>query len=338
MPNAENGKLQVETGATMVDYALMTDVDHQYFVSAADVWSGRSGYAPIVRPNGLVTGGAVTIAASGTNDKVDVAGLTCYLAGVLTTVAAVPDTTVLRGSSSDVCRINSVQITSAGAVSVVSGTPTTAFSETRGAAGGPPFILVGSIEIAQVRINGIAAAAITASQIYSVIGQHTERYDFPTWEENNIGKGLAKVEAGEENAYIKFQDALPLSHTGAVCKRVYIKYYEPLYADVARALDFKPVENSHSVTSTQYYGGTSGARSSSIGQGGFTALLSTGVTDDIIKLKDQVLTFKFFPDRLKTMYVLTQGALGITRTFPVAAQIQAVCTISAEAVSADFEA
>jgi hypothetical protein len=338
MPNAENGKLQVETGATLHDYTLMTDLDHQYFAVTEDVWSGRSGYAPIVRPNGLVTGGAVTVGVSGSNDKIDVAGLTCYLAGVLVTVAAGADKTVLRGADADVCRINSVQITSAGAISIVSGTDHTAFSEVRDAPGGPPCILVGSIEIAQVRLGAVAAAPVTAAEIYNVVGQHTERYDFPTWEENNIGKGLAKTIAGEENAHIKFQDALPLSHTGGVCKRVYIKYYEPLYADVARALDFKPVENSHSVTSTQYYGGTSGARSSSIGQGGFTALLSSGVTDDIIKLKDQVLTFKFFPDRLKTMYVLTQGALGITRTFPVAAQIQAVCTISAEAVSADFEA
>jgi hypothetical protein len=114
--------------------------------------------------------------------------------------------------------------------------------------------------------------------------------------------------------------------------------YEPVMSDLSKTMDFKPVENTHSVASTQYYGGTVGARSSSIGQGSFTALLTTGVADDLIKEKDQILTVKFFPDRLKGQYVLTQGAIGVTRSFPVAGQIQAACTISAETISADFEA
>jgi len=274
---------------------------------------------------------------SGTNDKVDCSALTCYLAGVLTTVGAGTDLTVVRGSSSDICRINSITVTSAGALAVVTGTATTAFSETRGASGGPPFIPVGSIELCQVRLGSISTAKVAATEIYSVVGQHCERYDFPVFDVNCIGEGQWATNAAAVNAHVKYQAALPLSHTGSLTRRTYIRFYLPLLADVARAFDFKPVENTHSVSSTQYYGGTVGARASAIGQGGFTALLNTGIADDLVKAKDKIITVKFFPDRLKTQYVLTQGKLGITRTFPVAAQIQAAVTLSADTVSADFD-
>jgi hypothetical protein len=338
MATAENGKIQIETGRVLTAYELMTDYDHTYFTATSDIWSGYAGYEPIVRPNGLVTGGVVTPAASGDSDKVDVSALTCYLAGVLTSVGAAADQTCSRGADADVCRINSITVTSGGAIDVLEGKDHTAFSEVRDANGGPPPIPVGSIEIAQVRFGATASADVTESEIYDVVGQHCERYDFPVFEVNNIGLGQWAANAAAVNAYVKFQDALPLSHTGATTKRIYIQYYTPSLADVARAFDFKPVENSHTVSSQQYYGGTVGSRAASIGQGGFTALLNTGIADDLIKSKDKVITVKFYPDRLKSQYMLTQGALGLTRTFPVAGQIQATVTLSAEVVSAEFEA
>lgn len=337
MATAENAKVQIELGQELNDYELMTDYDHQYYTASEDVWSGKSGYEPSVRPNGLITGGAVTPAASSTNDKVDVAALTCYLAGVLTTVNAATDQTVSRGADANICRINSITITSAGAVDVLEGTAHTAFSETRGGNGGPPYIPVGSIEIAQVRLGSVTAADVTSDEIYDVVGQHCERYDYPTWDENNIGLGLAAPVSAADNAYVKFAAELPISHTGDTTKRVYIRFYEPVFSDLVKTMDFKPVENTHSVSSVQYYGGTAGSRSSSIGQGGFTALLTNGVADDLVKNKDEVLTVKFYPDRLKGQYILTQGAIGIVRSFPVAGQIQAACTITSENISADFE-
>ena len=67
--------------------ALTNSGDETTFTSGASLWSGKvPGYAPVVRPNGLLTGGAVTVHA--TNDKVTVAALTCNLQGVVTSVAA----------------------------------------------------------------------------------------------------------------------------------------------------------------------------------------------------------------------------------------------------------
>ena len=85
MPTAENAKLQYEAGQSAVAMTVLTNSgDETTFTSAASLWSGRAGYAPVVRPNGLLTGGAITTHAS--NDTVTVAALTLNLNGVVTTV------------------------------------------------------------------------------------------------------------------------------------------------------------------------------------------------------------------------------------------------------------
>ena len=123
MPTAEYAQLQYESGQTPVAMVALTDQgDHLEFLSADTLWSNRSGYVPVVRPDGVITGGVVTLAISGTNDLIDVAALTCYLAGVVTAVAASTDETCLRGVSTDICRINSVTVDSGGSIVIVSGT------------------------------------------------------------------------------------------------------------------------------------------------------------------------------------------------------------------------
>ena len=87
MSTAENAKLQYEAGQNATAMSALTNSgDETTFTSGASLWSGKSGYAPVVRPNGLLTGGAVTVHAD--NDKVTVAALTCNLQGVVTSVAA----------------------------------------------------------------------------------------------------------------------------------------------------------------------------------------------------------------------------------------------------------
>ncbi len=324
MATAENAKLQYEAGQTFTDFmALTNDGDNKTFTSGADLWSGKEGYDVDVRPNGLITGGNVTPGSS--NDTVDVAALTCYLAGAKTSVSASSGFSVTRPST-DVAKINSITINSSGTITEVTGTDGTdqTFSETRGADGGPPWIPTDSIEIAQVRITTSASAVLTESQIKQVVGTHRERYDSPVWDLDYF------------NAQVEFISALPEIHSddsGSTkkTKAVYAAYYEPDFADIAKSANFVPPENSHSVNSTQIYGMTLGSTSSSLGQGSFTAYLRDGVSDNLIKEKDSTLFFKFFPDRLKTEYIICQGKLGIARSFPAGDEIQAECTISAQA-------
>lgn len=318
MSTAENAKLQYEAGQNAAAMSALTNSgDETTFTSAATLWSGKSGYAPVVRPNGLLTGGAVSVHAD--NDKVTVAALTCNLQGVVTSVAA--GTGTITRPASDKAKVCSITINSSGAIAVVAGTDSlsSAFSETRAAAGGPPLIPVDSIEIAQVRVTTSAAGAVAASEIYQVVGLHTERADFPLWDVN--------YDAGS----VTFLGALPEIHTGTVPKKVYASYASPIFADIALASDFVPPENTHSVSSTQVYGTTLGATASTLGQGSFTAYLSNGVSDALVQLKDQTLWFKFFPDRYASPYLLCQGKLGVSRTFPAGDSIQAACTISASA-------
>lgn len=316
MATAENAKLQYEGGQSSTPMTLLTaGADRQTYTSAASLWSQRSGYAPVIRPNGILTGGAITTHAS--NDTVNVAALTCNLAGVVTSVSA-GTATISRGVSTDTHRITSITVDSTGAIAAVAGTDGTAFSETRDAAGGPPLIPVGSIEIGQVRTTSTSAAVVAAAEIFQVIGVHMEMANFPAVSSVNYGAGS-----------VTFVDANPAIHAGPTARRVYASYASPIFADVALASDFVPPETSHSVTSTQVYGTTLGSTSSTLGQGTFTAYLDNGVSDPLVTLKDNYLWFRFYPDRYASPYILCQGKLGISRTFPAGDTIQAACTISA---------
>lgn len=332
MPNtAEYGKLEFESGQTLVPYAALTDSgDHKSFDSADELWSDKSGYSPVVRPNGVITGGAVTPAVSGTNNLVDVAALTCYLAGVLTSVSADTDVSCARAST-DTHIINSITVDQSGAIAVVAGTEGTSFSETRAAAGGPPLIPATSIEIAQVRLSAQAAAAIKASEIFTVVGTHKEMYNFPLW---NVRYGeVANGALGV--AGVNFLSALPLIHTGSIPKAVYAQYYEPSFTEAANASDVKLPEKTHSTSSTQVYNNVINSVSSSLGQGSFNVQLEDGLTDPIAQQRDAKLWFRFYPDRYKTPYSLFQGKLGVSRNFPAGGNINAACTISAATEALD---
>lgn len=316
MPTAENAKLQYEAGQSSAAMAALTNSgDETTFTSAASLWSGRSGYAPTVRPNGVLTGFAVTTHAS--NNTVTVAAGTLNLNGVVTSVGA--GTGVITRPASAVAKVCSVTINSSGSIAVVAGTDGSDgnFSETRGAAGGPPLIPVDSVELAQVRVTSDTAAVVGSAEIFQVVGLHLERADFPLYD-INYGDGS-----------ITFLAALPEIHTGPTPKKTFASYASPIFADVALASDFVPPETSHSVSSTQVYGTTLGSTSSTLGQGSFTAYLQDGVADALVTLKNETLWFKFYPDRYKSPYLLTQGKLGISRTFPAGDAMQASCTISA---------
>jgi len=335
MATSKNAKLQFESGQSFVDYSNMTDYgDHQIY-SLGTIWSMKSGFEASVRPNGMVTGRNV-VSTHVTNDTVTIAAFSAYSGGTLYEVTAT--TGVITRPAGAFSKINSITMNSAGAIAVVAGLDSAgaAFSEVRAAAGGPPLIPVDSVEIAQIRTTLQAAGAILSTEIFQVVGTHTERFDYPVWEENPIGKGDQADTTAEKYSHIKFAEAHDPIHTGPAYKKTYVSYYTPVLATASKVLDFKPAENTHSVTSTQYYDGVTAAASSSLGQGGFTALLTDGVTDSLVANKDEILTFKFFPDKNKTPYILTQGVLGLGRTFPVGNQNQATCTISAEEVSADF--
>jgi len=332
---AENGKLQYEAGQDSTPMSALTDSGyHLNYTSTPALWSDRAGYSPVVRPDGLISGGAVIPDDALVNNTVDCAAATCYLIGIETSVVAA-EIVCARGADGDHDHIiSSVIIDAGGAYDVIQGVGhATAHSVVRGADGGPPLITVGTIEVAQVKYTLDAAGVVLASEIYQVPGDSMDRYDYPLWEEN-FGPNQAGTRTGGS---ITFLSTLPLTQVGPTTKKTYASFSEPLFAELRPVSDFVPSENSHSVSSTQVYGQTIGSRSSSIGQGSFTAYLKTGVNDAVLKLKEEILWFRFYPDRYKSGYVLCQGKLGVTRAYPADGSMTAACTISSDEVAVDKE-
>jgi hypothetical protein len=334
MPTAENAKLEYEAAQQAVAMVELTDQgDAKDFKSAANLWSNRSGYEPDVRPNGLTTGGVISPAASASDDVVDVSAATAYLSGVLRSPGASTDLSVPRPTVSNYQKL-SITITNAGAFAVVEGTEGSSFSDTRGAAGGPAWIDNDAIEIGQVWYDSQSAAPVQADEIYQVVGIHLERWDYPLWLTEYID-----VESGVLGfAGINFYSALPEIHsedagTNTYGKDVFASYNVPVFAEIIDAFDFVPPAASHTVSSTQVYGRVKGAKASSINQGTFSFEMVDGITDSPLQFVDDNLWFRFYQDRLKNPYMLTQGSLGVVATFSAGENIQAACTISAEVVA-----
>jgi hypothetical protein len=329
-------RLDYEAGQTAVAMTTLSDSgDNKTFNSAAELWSNRAGFTPTVRPNGVLTGCVVTPAASGTDDLVDVSAGTAWIAGVEVDIPAATDQTITRAleSASETHKISSVTITALGAIAIVPGADHTAFDTDRGADGGPPWIDNAAIEIAQVKLtdDDDNAAPIVASEIVQVPGSSRETALFPTWSVDRIR--VANGALGY--AGITFDSALDACHsenagTTVAAKLVYASYYTPTFAQIPKASDFVRPANSYSVSSTEYYGGATGSRSQSIGQGSFNAYTST-MTEGFMSFEGEELWFKFRNDRLVTVpAVYCQGVLGIAETFPTDGSIEIAATISAE--------
>lgn len=329
MAITDNPLLEYESGQQFSDWEQMADVgDHKVFESGFFPWSGRAGFEAQVRPFGLATGGEIKVHAN--NNTVSVSALTAFMPGVQAAnadglaIVAGADVTINRATT-QTHLINSIMLQADGVLAAVAGTEGSEFSETRDAAGGPPLIPVDAVELGQVRLSAQEAAVILPTEIYQVVGVHRERYDSPVWKEDPT--------TGE----IEFASELPAIHTGNKTKQVGVKGYTPIFAESPRVSSFVPAEESNSVNSTEIYGGTLGSVSKSLGQASFTHYGKDGITDPLVKLKGEKLWFRFYQDKNKSPYSLTQGILGISRTFPAGQHVQINCTVSAEQATEDFD-
>lgn len=317
---AKDAQLQIESGATFYDFEAGTNSgDNKKFTFTGSYFSmlEDDGFGvsrqPVVRLDGLKTGGNITPAVSASNNMVDVAALTCFLAGVDTSVAAATDKSVTRGSVNGY-RQNSITVNSSGAITVVAGTESTAFSTTRGAAGGPPFVPVGSIEIGLVKLTSTTAAPVLASEIIF----DPERAYLPGYE-------LILNEAA-----VKFLSALPLIHTASVPRAVYCKHYDPTFVTLTGISNMAAPDVSESATDEITYDGiATSINRSSRNTGSFDALLSGLPGDTILQHANGIRVIKFFPDKFRAEHQLMWGSYSMARTYPADATMKAACTLIA---------
>ena len=327
--SAERAIVYYESAQSQRPFEVMTDTgDRTQFEAAASPWSGASGYEPLVRPYGLATGGQITPAS--TADTVSVAAATVYMADHAsadsTGMVAVSgdEVSVSRGTEMSPNKITSIIVDSNGEFAALAGTAGSSFSEQRGSNGGPPYIPVDAIEIGQVRLSSDTAGAVAENEVMQVVGIHQERTDYPVWE------------VSRTHGEVHFAEPLPAIHTGDEPKRVVARYATPIFAAIPRASDWTPAETSHSLSSTPIYGGAIGSSSASINQASFTAYLDDGIRDGFLALKNARLWFRFHPDRNRSVpHQLTNGVMGISRSFPADGGITAEVTISPEEATVD---
>ena len=328
--------LRYEAGQTPYPFEALTSTDNLTFSSSFAPWSNAAGAEPVVSPYGLLTGGAVTV-NTGTDHSVSVATLTAMMPGAAGASAttgirsvtggnlAALRATTSPGSVDQTHAITSLTVDDAGTLAAVAGVEGLAFSETRGAAGGPPYIPVGSIEIGQVRRVGRGDAEVTAGEIYTVPNLHVEFANYPVYDINYA--------TGE----VVFAAELPLIHTADAPKLVYARGSTPLFAPLGKVSDWVPAESTYSITSTDTYDGPVGSATSSLGQASFTAQLVDGITDSFLLQKGKTVWMEFRPDRDKLLpKMLTQGVLGVSRAFPAGGgSFSASCTVTPSVESLD---
>ena len=348
MASLVNQEISYEAAQVPVAFAAMTpDSARTILTAASKPWSEvviTTGVEPyVVAPYGMITGGEVTVGAVA--GDVAVAAGTAMMPGVsghdsntgVVTVTAVTDLEItLNTTEATPYQIHSVTVNTSGAYALVSGAKhASAFSETRGADGGPPSIPLGAVEVAQIRRSYWHAdthQAITAAEIFQVVGTHQERYDYPVWSEDPL------------RGQITFALALPLIHgataTAAATagKLVYVRCATPMFAPINRARDWVPAEEGYTVSSESFYDGSVGSSSSSLSAATFTCALNDGVTDTLLGKKSQSLIFRFKPDKNKAAYQLTQGIFSVARTFGVGAAAIASVTIAPSQASVDLAA
>jgi hypothetical protein len=312
--------IEYEAGQNAYPLEIMTTSDRAVFSASFKPFSGRAGYEPKIMPNGLVNGGKITPSASANTVIVETALVQMAAVSGADANGQVTITgadVVCARASTDTQIVHSITVNASGALVVVSGVEGTSFSETRGAAGGPALIPVDSIEIGQVRYSSATSGVVSVNDIQQVPGLHVELADFPVYT------------VSELSGQVKFASELPAIHTGSTSKRVYVSGFTPVFAEVPHGSNWVPAEITHSVNSTQVYGGTVGSSSSSLGQASFSAILKDGITDSILNVVNDRIWIKFKQDRNRIPYQLTHGLLGLARSYPADGNVEASFTLSA---------
>lgn len=178
------------------------------FESVADYWSEATINPVEIKPDGILTG--LTISPGAANDQVSITAGTVQLAGATASVSADSVFDITRGTTNGY-KICAVTINSSGVLTEVEGTESTAFDTTRGAAGGPPYIPVGSVLVGYVYLTSTTAALITSDEIRQ-LGSNRETATSPTY--------TYDITTGS----VTFDSIVNPIHTGDVPKSVYASY------------------------------------------------------------------------------------------------------------------
>ena len=295
LPTANSLQLMVEDSAAVAPLEQMSDSgDQMTFSSTGTRFSlcekdgGGVDRRVVVMPDGIQSGCLAAPAASGGNDLIDVAGGTASVGGSMFSVLPQTDISLTRPSAS-MKRISSVVINSSGTASVIAGTEGTDYSNLRGAAGGAPYIPLGQLELATVRLESQTSAPLTSDEVFFAPEfTHTPSFRLLPY-----------------SASLKFSASLPLIHTGGVAKNVWVVWHEPAFTQLDVA-SFRPPTLSFEIETA-----TGKAARGKYKPGSVVIALSGDQSGLARRIDGTVRLFEFMPDSTQTRKELFYAAVEI---------------------------
>jgi hypothetical protein len=299
LPAANSLQLMVEDSAAAAPLEQMSDSgDQRKFGSTGTRFSlcekDGSGLdrRPVVMPDGVQSGCLVTPAASSGDDLIDVAGGTASVGGSTFSVSPQTDFSITRPSAS-MKRISSVVINSSGTASVIAGTEAADYSGQRGAAGGAPYIPLGQIELATVRLDSETAAPLASDEVFFAPEfTHTPSYKLLPY-----------------SASLEFSAPLPLIHTGDAAKNVWLTWFEPSLSQLDVA-SLRPPALSFEIDTA-----TGKAARGKYKPGSIVIALSGDQSVLARRIDGTVRLFEFMPDSTQTRKELFYAAVEIVADY-----------------------
>lgn len=320
-------QLQIEVGSTFYPIQALTatttgtNAYKKYKMSTTFV-SAREDLEPVVRLDGVISGGEITGDAARDN-AVDVAAFTAYVKGVELSVAAIEVRNLVRPASTGNVVINAIVCDENGVVSNVAGTEGAA-GGARGAAGGMPYIPTDSILLGYVTLSDVYASGSSTISATEINTEARERSDIPTYKINfhddDADQGVGVVELGS---------ALTAIHgAGANYRNVYASWYEPTFEIFPDCYDLELPEEISEITS-RAYGDTYQEVATDIPSwSGSFNFYFTKVKDIVDIVKNSLRWMKFFPDKDDTQYWAGTAIVNPTHSFPVGDNMNGTMNLS----------
>lgn len=324
------GLLEFEAGAVQYPWEELQDAgDGMTFESANAPWSVQGDVPTQVKPYGILTGARARPGDAA--DTVHIPAQSLAMPGSpaadddgVVTIAA-QDVTITRGTAPDTYIVNAVTVDQAGDVVVLQGSPHTAFDDSHGENGGPPFIPEGSVMVTQVRTSSADSAVLAGSEVLTVDGLHREMSAWPIYKQPNEAEGS-----------VSFNSELPRIHAGGKPKKVFAIYATPIFQELPDTTDYTPAETTHSSSSTATHQDPRGVESSGLSDASFSVILDDGISEPLLRQKNKRIWFKWRPNMARDLpYQLTLGRLAVSRSNPASGDRTASCTIAVQRASVD---
>lgn len=333
--SGKDGMVEVELGASYFPMQVLasvtspaSEVDKKFTTGESHI-SPIEEYDPDVRLDGVTSG--LILSASASADAVDYSAGAVFVKGDEVTVAAGTVSSLSRPTVDGNVLQNAIMVDENGSVAAVAGTEG-ATSNTRGAAGGPPFLDSDKVLLGYVILSYVAAtggAVLIADEIDT---SSKERSDIPGYRLLYHDGQDERNPNGSNEGCVQFTSALDAIHndaddpTGAtgsaITRNVYMSWRSPQFEEIPDCMDVTKNETMDTIN-TRAYGDTYEEKETNVPS--WTASFSyywSKVNDIIDVVKNTKRFFKFYPDRDSASHWLGVAVVTSNHSVPVGGALQ----------------